>query len=244
MQFTSSVATVVAGWTAPRHGSFPPARREYFSEETGRSKRQTGSTTRKAPMAFRPVMTRQEDDEALVDACRGGDRDAFRRLFERHRDSVYTVALHFTGDEAAARDVSQQVFVKLFTSIAQFRGDSRFTTWLYRVVANACADERKRRRRFVRLGDEPAVLEMEAGGSQEDRLLRGEVARSVREAVAELSPKLRMPILLRYVEGLSYDEIAGALGCSPGTVASRLNRGHKELARRLRHLRGSVPLGD
>jgi RNA polymerase sigma-70 factor (ECF subfamily) len=195
-------------------------------------------------MAFRPVMARQEDDEAIVEACRRGDRDAFRRLFERHRDSVYTIALHFSGDEAAARDVTQQVFVKLFTSIGTFRGDSSLSTWLYRVVANTVADERRKGRRFVQLDEEPAVLEMAAGPSQEDGCLRREVAQSVGEAVGALSPKLRLPILLRYVEGLSYDEIAAALGCSAGTVASRLSRGHRELARRLVHLRGTIGSGD
>lgn len=196
-------------------------------------------------MAYRPVMMKErEDEEAILEACRRGDRDAFRRLFERHRDTVYTIALHFSGDEAAARDIAQQVFVKLFTTIGTFRGDSSFSTWLYRVVANTCADERKRGRRFVPLAEESGVMEMPAQGSQEDGYLRREIAESVRGAVAALSPKLRLAIVLRYVDGLSYDEIADALGCSAGTVASRLNRGHKELARRLGHLRGVLPSGD
>ena len=85
---------------------------------------------------------------------------------------------------------------------------------------------------------------MPARGSQEDKYMRREVAASVREAISQLRPKLRMPILLKYVEGLSYEEIAESLGCSKGTVASRLNRGHKILADKLSNLRGALEPGE
>jgi RNA polymerase sigma-70 factor (ECF subfamily) len=133
------------------------------------------------------------------------------------------------------------VFLKLFTMVAQFRFESEFSTWLYRVVVNACYDDRRKRSRLRPLDEvaEPAPASLEA--PQHRIAERRDVEEAVREAVAGLSPKLRMPIVLRYVEGLSYDEISSVLGCSMGTVASRLNRGHKELARRLDHLRGSLP---
>jgi RNA polymerase sigma-70 factor (ECF subfamily) len=140
--------------------------------------------------------------------------------------------------------VTQQVFLKLFTSIGQFREDSQFTTWLYRIVANACADEHRKRRRFVPFSPEIEVRDMSGRGSQEEAYHRREVASSVRGAIGELTPKLRLPILLKYVEGLSYDEIAEALGISIGTVSSRLNRGHKMLARKLGHLRGEFVAGE
>ena len=85
---------------------------------------------------------------------------------------------------------------------------------------------------------------MSGGGGQERAYERRQVADSVRQAIAELSPKLRLPILLKYVEGLSYDEIAETLGCSIGTVSSRLNRGHKALAQKLGHLRGEFLSGE
>lgn len=203
-------------------------------------------------------------EERLIEACRQGDREAFRLLFEAHKDRAWMVALHFIGDEAAARDITQQVFLKLFTGIRQFRQEASFSTWLYRLVVNACLDEQRRRRRFLsfdfigtrdgfaRDGTAEAdhqgidamtwheVRQAERDGRkspQEDRYAQLEVSASVKAAVKELKPKLRIAILLKYFEGMSYEEMARVLNCSTGTVASRLNRGHKELARRLAHLR-------
>jgi RNA polymerase sigma-70 factor (ECF subfamily) len=188
------------------------------------------------------VLTGEEArGEAVIEACKQGDREAFRRLFERHKDRVYSVALYFFGgDEATAADVTQQVFLKLFTRIKQFEGESEFTTWLYRLTTNACVDEHRKRRRVQQFGEFAEVPEHSAGVTQDERLARDEVARSVKRAVAALKPKLRVVMLLKYFEELSYEEIAGVLGLSKGTVASRLNRGHKALARRLGHLRGEL----
>jgi len=190
------------------------------------------------------IMSDRQTEAEMIEACKQGDRDAFRDLFEVHKDRVYTIAFHYSGNETMARDVSQQVFLKLFTTISQFREDSHFTTWLYRIVANACTDEHRRRRRFVPFSPEIEVRHMTEQGSQESRFHRREVAESVRGAISELTPKLRLPILLKYVEGLSYDEIAQALEVSIGTVSSRLNRGHKMLAQKLSHLRGEFVAGE
>lgn len=185
------------------------------------------------------VPSDKQINERVIEDCRRGDREAFRLLFETYRDKVYSISLYyFKGDETLAHDVTQQVFLKLMTSMEQFRRDAEFTTWLYRMVVNACTDEQRRRRRFLPFGDGFAVR-TKTDGSQEERYARVELADCVKEAIQELRPKLRLPILLKYVEGLSYDEMADALGCSKGTVASRLNRGHKILARRLSHLRGA-----
>ncbi|HYP25271.1 MAG TPA: sigma-70 family RNA polymerase sigma factor [Blastocatellia bacterium] len=185
-----------------------------------------------------------EDEGRIIEGCRRGDRAAFHMLFELHKDRVYSIALHFTGEEASARDVSQQVFLKLFTAINQYRNESQFTTWLYRVVANVCLDEQRKHKRFVPIGHTVEVNNMVTKGSQEDTYIRREMQDSVRAAISDLSPKLRLPILLKYVEDLSYDEIASVLGCSKGTVASRLNRGHKALARKLGHLRRALVAED
>ena len=196
-------------------------------------------------------MNEQASEWRLIEACQRGDREAFRELFEAHKDRVWTVALRFTGDESAARDVTQQVFLKLFTSIAGFRHESNFKTWLYRLVANECMDEFRKRRRLIPLGFiRPAFgddsdegcgeVEMENWRQeplQEERLARLEISEAVLAALAQLKPKLRMAIVLKHFEDLSYEQMAETLGCSMGTVASRLNRGHKELARKLAHLK-------
>ena len=192
-------------------------------------------------MEQRAVMAEPIIDDRVIEACREGDREAFRLLFEAYKDKVFSIAVYsFGGDEAAASDVSQQIFLKLMTAIGQFRGDSAFTTWLYRLVANACIDEQRKRRRFLPFGESVPMSKIEERKPQEKRYARLEVADSVQAAIKELTPKLRLPILLKYVEGLSYEEIATVMGCSKGTVASRLNRGHRSLARKLGHLRNEV----
>jgi RNA polymerase sigma-70 factor (ECF subfamily) len=191
------------------------------------------------------VMSERETKAHVIEACRRGDRDAFRQLFETHKDRVYSIALYyFGGDEATAGDITQQVFLKLFTKIGQFQGESEFTTWLYRLAANACVDEQRKRRRWLQFDDGELPPLPAAGKSQEQEAAREQVADRVKEAVAQLKPKLRMAILLKYFEELSYEEIAAALGCSKGTVASRLNRGHKALAGKLGHLRGALIKGE
>lgn len=194
-------------------------------------------------MEQRAVASEKEINERVIEACQLGDREAFRLLFETYQDRVYSISLYyFKGDETTARDVTQAVFLKLLTKIAQFRRSAEFTTWLYRLVVNACMDEQRKRRRFLPFGEgfEMRGKSTEDGG-QEERYARVEMAGEVSAAIGELRPKMRMPILLKYVEGLSYDEMADVLNCSKGTIASRLNRGHKILARRLSHLRGALP---
>lgn len=192
-------------------------------------------------MEQRAVASEQKIDEHVIEACQRGDREAFRLLFETYQHKVYSISLYyFKGDEAIARDVSQAVFLKLMTKIEQFRRDAEFTTWLYRLVVNACMDEQRRRRRFLPFGDGFMSGHGTEKEAQDERYARIELADSVKAAIGELRPKLRLPILLKYVEGLSYDEMAEVLGCSKGTIASRLNRGHKILAQRLSHLRGAL----
>ncbi len=196
-------------------------------------------------MEQRAVMTEPIIDERVIRACQAGDREAFRMLFEAYKDRVFSIAVYsFGGNQTAASDVTQQIFLKLLTSIGQFRGESQFTTWLYRLVANACIDEQRRSKRYLPFDDSAPMTKIQDRVPQERRYARMELAGSVKDAISELKPKFRQPILLKYMENLSYEEIAGVLGCSKGTVASRLNRGHKQLARRLAHLRDQVVLGD
>jgi RNA polymerase sigma-70 factor, ECF subfamily len=123
------------------------------------------------------------------------------------------------------------------TSIGEFRGDAEFSTWLYRLVVNACMDA-GRRRKWDAVTTDRSHLEMFAGpASQEEDYARAQTAGSVRAAVSALPPKFRIAVLLRYFEDLSYEQMAKALHCSMGTVASRLSRGHRMLAERLKGLK-------
>jgi RNA polymerase sigma-70 factor (ECF subfamily) len=191
------------------------------------------------------VMAEQLIDGRVIEACQQGDREAFRLLFETYKDKVFSIAVYSSdGDRALADDITQQIFLKLFTAIRQFRGDSEFTTWLYRLVVNACLDERRRRRRLLPWGEMVAMKKPGERKPQERQYARLEIAEAVQAAIGELKPKFRLPILLKYIEGLSYDEIASVMGCSKGTVASRLNRGHSQLAKRLSHLNNPAVWGD
>src|SRR5881397_3783267 len=109
-------------------------------------------------------------DRTLIVACQEGDRDALRLLFEEYKDRVYSIALYsLSGDEAAAADVTQQVFLKLITRISQFRGDAEFATWLYRLVVNTCWDERRKDRRLVQFAEFGVVTNSRREPSQTTR---------------------------------------------------------------------------
>ena len=191
------------------------------------------------------MMAQQLIDGSVIEACQQGDRDAFQLLIETYKDKVFSLAVYTVGgDRAVADDVTQQIFLKLFTAIRQFRGDSEFTTWLYRLVVNACIDERRKRKRWLPWGETVAMKDPGERKPQEKQFARLEVSEAVQAAIAELKPKFRLPILLKYIEGLSYEEIAVVMSCSKGTVASRLNRGHSQLAKRLSHLNNPTLWGE
>jgi RNA polymerase sigma-70 factor (ECF subfamily) len=196
-------------------------------------------------MERRAVMSEPFIEERIIKDCQQGNREAFRLLFEAYKDRVFSIAVYsFHGDQTVAGDITQQIFLKLMTSISQFRGESEFSTWLHRLVVNTCIDEQRRRKRFFSFREAALTHTTSEGKPAERRFERKELADSVQAAISELKPNFRIAVLLKYVEGLSYEEIARVLGCSKGTVASRLNRGHKELARRLAHLRDQVILGE
>jgi RNA polymerase sigma-70 factor (ECF subfamily) len=168
----------------------------------------------------------------LLDACRRGETEAFRELFLLYRDLVYTTAFFLTRVDHVAADVTQQVFLKLLTRIGGFRGDSRFTTWLLQIVVNASRDEARRARRLVALDDDSdstpspeAPPDEVLSGKQERRLLW--------RSIDALPFRLRAPVVLRYLEDRSYEEIGEILALRRGTVASRIHRAHSILARRL-----------
>lgn len=184
-------------------------------------------------------MAENNNETNLLAKCKNGSHEAFEALYNRHQRRVFSVALNFFGgDIDKAGDITQQVFLKFFTGKSDFRGEAEFTTWLYRITVNTCIDEQRKSRRFFGLADFFGLEDKKM--KHDDRLQQKQISDEVQKVVATLKPKFRLPILLKYVEGLSYDEIAKVLDCSIGTVSSRLNRGHKMLAQKLGHLKGEI----
>jgi len=175
-------------------------------------------------------------DRALLAAHLGGDRDAFGMLSRHHRDRLWAVALRTLGDREEAADAVQDALLSAYRSAASFRGDARVTTWLHRIVVNACLDRVRRRKA------RPTVPLPEQGSSQEpadrhDALSARETALDVASALALLSVEQRTAILLVDVQGLPVEEAAAVLAVPVGTVKSRCSRGRARLALSLGHLR-------
>ena len=183
------------------------------------------------------VLDDKSQQPDLIAKCRKGDRAAMRSIYVENQRRVYSIALNFFGgDTSMADDVTQQVFLKIFTGL-NFRGDSELTTWLYRMTVNACIDETRRNRRWFGLAD---WFVDDRSQPIDDLMHLSEVGAQVQRVVGSLKPEYRLPIILKYVEGLSYKDIAEVLECSIGTVSSRLNRAHSLLAEKLEHLRGEI----
>jgi RNA polymerase sigma-70 factor (ECF subfamily) len=186
------------------------------------------------------LVTETPSSGDIIAECRNGSRDAMHELYVQHQRRVYSIALNYFGGHAErAEDVTQQVFLKIFKKF-DFRGDSAFTTWLYRMTVNACIDEQRKTKRFLNFEEWFGFAEPVAKISLNETMQSRSVSAEVQSVVASLKPKYRVPILLKYVEELSYQEIADVLECSIGTVSSRLNRGHKLLAAKLEHLRSEI----
>lgn len=170
----------------------------------------------------------------VLESCRRGDRDAFRLVYETYKDGVFSMALYFfRGDAATAADVTQQVFVKLMERIGGFQGQSDFSTWLHRLVTNTCIDRTRSPWRRAVMTDPVELDARPVQPSQEAEMDHQDRERAIQAALATLTPKIRMAIVLRYFQDLSYAEMASVLNCSVGTVASRLSKGHALLGPRL-----------
>jgi len=172
-------------------------------------------------------------DWALVMAARQGDSGAFRELYDMYRERIWPLVVYSVGDSLQAQDVLQNVFFKVFRGLRSFRFQSSLSTWIYRIARNECWNHN--RRWGVAHVPLKAILdcseEIDTRPSPDDREARKTI---LNNAVKQLPFKMREVVLLRYVEGLSYEEISRVLGCAPGTVASRLNRALAELEERLR----------
>jgi RNA polymerase sigma factor (sigma-70 family) len=173
----------------------------------------------------------ERDDAALLAAHVDGDPDAFGEIVRRHRDRLWAVALRTTGDPDDASDALQEALVSAFRRAASFRGDAQVTTWMHRIVVNACLDRMRRRRTH---GTEPLPededrLRALAAADHTDVAEQSERRADVMAALATLSDEQRAALVLVDMEGYSVDEAARILDCAPGTVKSRCSRGRARL---------------
>ena len=156
-------------------------------------------------------------------------------LFHEYKDYIYSVALYLCRRPVVAEDITQVVFLKLLRNKNGFRGQAEIKTWLYRIVLNAYIDTRRADRGWIPLTDKEALkTEISSDEMPDRKILQREQNMQVRSALALLTPKLRSPLLLRYIAGLTYEQIAQVLKTSKGTVASRISRAHLQLAKKLK----------
>lgn len=182
------------------------------------------------------------DDRDLVMAARRGDRDAFRILFERYHRRAYALALGVVRHPDDALDVVQDAFIKAHKYLDKFEGNSSFYTWLYRIVMNLAIDHLRKHRRVkpVELdeskledGGDDALLPRILGGNPGRALMDKEIRARIDQALGELSDNHRAVLVMRELEGLSYEEMAEAMDCSKGTIMSRLFHARKNMQKRL-----------
>lgn len=181
-------------------------------------------------------MTR-EQELAVIRRVQQGDTEAFEALVAAYEKNVFNVALQMTGNREDAQDMTQEAFIKAYSSLSSFRGDSRFSSWLYRIVSNVCLDFKRRQGRrpsaSLTVEDdegESVQLDIADESLSPETLLEQKMTReAVREGLRQLPDEQRQILLLREIQGLSYEEIGEAMDLEAGTVKSRIFRARKKL---------------
>ena len=189
-------------------------------------------------------MGRKSSDQALVERVQQGDRSAFDMLVVRYQHKVVKLIMRYVRDQAEAQDVAQEAFIKAYRAIPRFRGDSAFYTWLYRIAINTAKNHlvaaRRRPLDYDMDIQDPEQYDMHARlkdvDTPEGTLLSEEIRETVNRAIEALPEDLRTAIMLRELEGMSYEEIATAMECPVGTVRSRIFRAREAIDKRLRPL--------
>lgn len=179
----------------------------------------------------------REQEQAVIRRIREGDVNAFEELMAAYEKNVYNLALRMVNNPEDAADMAQEAFIKAYQSLPGFRGDSKFSVWLYRIVSNVCLDFLRRRNRRSELslsveddeGEEAQLDIPDETFSPEAQLERRMTREAVQRGLSGLPPDSRQILLLREIQGLSYEEIAQVLDLEVGTVKSRLFRARKKL---------------
>ena len=172
------------------------------------------------------------EETEMISRCQQGDQEALKQIYDKYHKKVYRIAYGVVRQREDALDIVQEVFIKLFRSIKNFKGRSHFYTYLYRMVMNTAIDHsRKVGKRFIQSLDEEGSFEPSDGVEKgpERILLQKELEERVKLAMDKLPAEQKAAIIFRDVEGLSYQEMAEAMGCSIGTVMSRLHYGRKRM---------------
>lgn len=192
------------------------------------------------------------DDNDLVEQARAGDHDAFRTLYQRYQRRAYSLAFGVVHNQDDALDVVQEAFIKAHRHLDKFEGASSFYTWLYRIIMNLCIDHLRKHKRArnvdfddaIAHGEDDPVLGEEAllprilGQNPAKSLARKRMREHLGKALAELSDNHRAVLVMREVEGMSYEEMAQAMQCSKGTIMSRLFHARRNMQKRLLEFMG------
>ena len=186
-------------------------------------------------------MDREEDFELvrqLGSRIREASHAAFRQLYDKYEQRVFSTAIRILGDPALAADATQLTFVSVMKKAGKFKFQSAFSSWLFRVAVNCCIDLKRKRGRHHSLSmNEPEIAMLAEGGDSrrpvnpgpEENARRAELVQEVSNAISRLNPRLSVVVVLRYLEGFGYEEMADILEIPLGTVKSRLNRAHAAL---------------
>lgn len=184
----------------------------------------------------------QDSDRELVDRVVAGDREAFTPLLQRYQRKILNFMYRMIGERDVAEDLTQEVFLKAYEALPRFRKEAAFSTWLFRIAHNHCVNSLKRRKREIPMAalekdppnGNPLARLADPSPSTEQNLEQRELRAIIQEKLAELTPEHRAVLVLRDIQGLSYDEIASTLELEGGTVRSRIHRARMELKEKLR----------
>jgi RNA polymerase sigma-70 factor, ECF subfamily len=195
-----------------------------------------------------------EEDRVLMESAKQGDRAAFRTLVERHERRAFVIAVGLLRDDADAHEVVQEAFLRVYRGLDKFQGTSSFFTWLYRIISNLSIDVMRRPGRYVAAEPEDGQLKLRGideadypllsridGADPLDKLHRARLADRIRTALDALPPYHRGVIVMREIEGLSYEEMAEAMGVSKGTIMSRLFHARQKMQRALADCYAELP---